>query len=311
MMGRGAPGSVPMDRSFGQIVRALHLRDLPTLAVELLRQMRMNLSVPFLPNWTKGFHPLPPSQSDGLYRVERITLKGPASTAFAATCKQHGATVNDGLLAAAAKATLPLAGRGTGIAYTVNLRRFLTNPGPIIANLSGVGSVHVDQQMASDTGRLLKGVAKQTGEQKARLPGLAFGLLQLMFFGWLTHGLLHAFGRYIFQKGMLMQATRTPLMTNVGVLDPYLAPFGDFARDGWMSGPFYEGFPAPAAMVTTFRGNIHVCLSSCSHLPAEEVRDYADLWREALASITGSAVFVRPDPEPGEWVEGSEHFAAS
>jgi NRPS condensation-like uncharacterized protein len=285
MMGGGAGGSVPMNRSFGQIVRALRVRELPTLAGELVRQMRRNLSVPFLPKWTNGFHPLPAAERDGLDNVERITLEGASATTFTANCRRHGATVNDGLLAAAAKATLPLAGRGTGIAYTVNLRRFLTDPGPIVANLSGVGSVHVDHAMAQDSGELLRNVARQTGEQKARLPGLAFGLLQLILFGWLTHGFLHLFGKFAFEKGMLLQATRTPLMTNVGVLDPYLEPFGDLARDGWMSGPFYIGFPAPGAMVTTFRGNISVCLSACDHIPAEEVRGYAELWREALGSL--------------------------
>lgn len=81
-------------------------------------------------------------------------------------------------------------------------------------------------------------------------------------------------------------------MTNVGSLDGFLAPLGDKVRDAWMVPPTFPGFPAPVALVTSFKDRLTVGLGSSATLNPADVEAVAAEWtagieRRALSARGG------------------------
>lgn len=280
--GTGAAAAIPMNRSPLQLARALGVGKWPQALLEAGRESARIVEAVGLAAWCAGFAA---STADEGVAFENVALERAATAAFHDACKQAGATVNDGLTALAlGVAAAHSAGDRVGVAYTINLRRFLPDARPIVSNLSGFTSVVVPAGTARDLGACVPAVAKITGGQKARLPGVGSVLLPLATFGWMSHGFVHRFGG-LFRAIMQAQAKRTPVMTNVGVMDPYLAPLGDAVRDAYMAGPFVPGFPAPTAMATTFRGKLTVNIAANAALDAKCATQVAASWRDALQAV--------------------------
>lgn len=275
------PENLPMNRSIGQLARALGIRSIPTLAGELLRELSKVVYLPFLGRWDREFSYA--LDLSGRMNYSRISVTGPLFQQFISTCKRHNATINDGLVAISAMVALKRAkSRFSGTIYTVNLRRFLKNPGPIIANLSGVNTLPVSAKSANTIEQLIQAVALRTQEHKRRLPGIAFNLLPMIFVGWLPFGPIHLFGRKVFNQLVSRSVKRLAVFTNVGSMDEYLEPFKAEVVDAWMMGTFQRQFPAPVAMASGFRDGVSVCLSAADDLTKESVDKLAEDWNGIL-----------------------------
>lgn len=283
LAGSGAAGPIAMNRSPLQLAGAIGAAKWPQAMAEAARETARIFEAVSLAPWCEGFGA---ATSDRGVAFENVALDAHGTAAFHEACKAAGATVNDGLSALALHAATGRSrGDRVGVAYTINLRRFLPDNRPIVSNLSGFTSVVLPCATARDLGRAVPAVARITGGQKSRLPGVGSILLPLGIFGWLNHGFVHAFGG-VFRQIMQAQARRTPVMTNVGVMDPYLAPLGDKVRDAYMAGPFVPGFPAPTAMATTFRGRLRVNIAATGALDPRGVTDLAASWRDAMQAFT-------------------------
>ncbi len=283
LTGTGHVAPVGGSRSVWQIARALGPGQLIPALRAMFGEMVRTLSVPFLAIWSAGFErnrtgrtPLP---------VRRLLLNESETSRLHDFCRGEGATINDGLVLAALGVAARRVGEKTvGAFYTINLRRFLGEPRPIVANLSGFDMVTLDAQQVGDPRAALARVCKVTGEQKSRLPGLGSNLVPLVLFGWIVDGLAIGIGRII-KRLVRLQGHRGQVMTNVGVMDPYLAPFGDRCEDAWMTPPSVLDFPAPIALVTSFAGRLSVAVSGRDNLTASAVEEVERLWRESLEGL--------------------------
>jgi NRPS condensation-like uncharacterized protein len=277
LAGTGFAAPPPMNRGLLQLGAGIGLRRWPQALREFLREARRLVDVPRLSVWAARFTPAPaPTQA-----WSRIFVDEAASAAFAAQCKALGATVNDGLIAAALAvvAKRQPAGRA-GVAYTINLRRFLP-PRPIVANVSGFTMVALPVAETRDLATSIPKVAAVTGEHKEGLPGVGSVLFPLGLFGWWGHGLAHVFGHF-FRWVMVRQGERMAVMTNVGVLDQAVEPLADRVADAWVFGPFVPDFPAPISLATSFRGRLSICVCA-ARISSDQVAELAEEWKSVLA----------------------------
>jgi len=288
LCGPGLATDIPMDRGIVQLFKALGFRSIPTLAGELVREASKLFYMPFMGQWDRGFE-LSRSLS-GRVSYHKVLVQGPAFQNFISCLRKQNATINDGLAAVMASIVRERSNSNwTGTIYTVNLRRFLKDPGPIIGNMSGVNTLPLMIKPGTGMEDLIAMVAARTGEHKDRLPGIAFGLLPLISFGWLPHGLLHAFYRTVFGKMIDWQSRRTAIFTNIGSMDQYLAPFGEDVVSACMLGVFERGFRVPVVMATGFRDSLTVSVCSADDLTKESVAGLAKDWRDAV-EVLGSGL---------------------
>ena len=180
------------DRSLVRLVGRAALRNLPGALADLVLEFQRTLAAPLLPRWDHGF---PPARAATGASWRRIRLTAAQSAALGAAARAAGGRVNDALVAAAIRVAAERTGGRAGAAYTVDLRRYAAAPVFSVANLSGVNMVTLSPAQLASPQAALEGVVLITGGQKSRTPGLAFTLLPLIFVGWLTHGMLHSFGR--------------------------------------------------------------------------------------------------------------------
>jgi NRPS condensation-like uncharacterized protein len=238
--------------------RTLRPADLPTLAGELLREAVQPLSVMRIGRIEPPFETCEP---DRPIRWRSICLDAAAVAAFQGSCRALDATLNDGLVGTVAMLAARRSRRGlVGAAYTIDLRRYLSEPALLVTNLHAVSLVALDRAGLTGRADAIRAASAAIGEQKRRLLGMAYVLLPTLLAGWLPHGLLRGFGR-LFIGTLLSFLRRVLAMTNIGSLDEALAPFGDHAVAASIVGPFVLGLDAPVTVVTGFRGTLtlHVC----------------------------------------------------
>ena len=258
----------------------LRLRDLPVLALEFVREGLQPLSVLRVRKLRRGFAP-GDGAPDPAWRT--VALRGEAASSFIDGCKAQGATINDGLVAAVARLSGERGERGPVAAgYTIDLRRYLP-PTSRITNLHGVSLVVLPRRLAGDPERTLRAVSDRIGEQKRRLPGLAYTLLPLLLIGWLPHGLLRRVGRLVLNN-VLASINRALAVTNIGALDETLAPLGDNATAASVIGPFVHGLPLPVITATGFRGGLTLHVESTGSVAAEALDELAEELTSALGS---------------------------
>jgi len=280
----GLPANIHMNRGILQLAKALGFRSIPTLAGELLREASKIFYMPFMGRWDQGFKRT--ENLSGRMNYHKVAIKDSAFKNFSACLKKHNATINDGLASIMAAIVNRRSNSSwTGTIYTVNLRRFLKDPGPIIGNMSGVNTLPLMIKPGTSMEDLIAMVAVRTGEHKNRLPGIAFGLLPLISFGWMPHGLLHAFYRTVFGKMIDWQSRRTAIFTNIGSMDSYLEPFGSDVITACMLGVFQRGLRVPVVMATGFRESLTVSVCSADDLSKENVAGLAADWREAVGKF--------------------------
>lgn len=267
-------------RSMLAPARGLRLRDLPILALEFVREGLQPLSMLRVRKLRRAF---PRGDGDPTPSWRTVALRGEPARAFVASCKALGATINDGLVAAVARMA---AGRGekgpVAAGYTVDLRRYLP-PSSRITNLHGVSLVVLPRRRVGDPTGTLQAISDRIGEQKRRLPGLAYTLLPLVAIGWLPHGLLRRVGRLVLNN-VLSSINRALAVTNIGALDETLAPLGEDAVSASIVGPFVHGLPVPVITATGFRGELTLHVEATGTLAPEALDELAEELTDALTA---------------------------
>ena len=271
------PEAAPRD--LGRVIRAIKPRDWPVLAMEIVREGLRPLKMLQIRRRDPPFAPTEGSAPD--WRT--IVLEGEARHHFVGVCKGQGATVNDGLVGALALVEAGWRPRGpSAVAYTINLRRFLPDPGAVIANLSGVSVAVLPRRALGSLASAARAAAAVVGEQKRRLPGLAFNLFPALLLGWMPHGISRMLGGP-FLAFVFRTAHRALVLTNVGPMDTFVAPFGDEVVDATILGPFSRRFPVPVAVVTGFQGRIKINLCSAGDLDVQGIERYQQALRAVLS----------------------------
>jgi hypothetical protein len=284
LCGQGLPADIKMDRRVLQLAGALGFKSIPTLAGELLREAGKFIYIPFMGAWNQGFKRS--EKLSGRMNFCKVAIRDSAFGNFSALLKEHNATINDGLAAIMARIVRRRSRSGwTGTVYTVDLRRYLNSPGPIIANMSGVNTLPLLVGPDDSLAVLFGKVARRTVEHKNRLPGIAFNLLPMILFGWLPHGLLRVFGRQVVGRMILWQSRRMGVFTNIGSMDKYLEPFGEDAESACMAGVFQRGMSAPVVMATGFRESVTVSVCAADDFSPESVAGLAQDWQDAVGEF--------------------------
>ncbi len=256
----GVPPRSPVGtaRSHLAVMAGLRARDLPLLALEVIREGIQPWSILRVRRRDREFPRADGAPNPG-WRTVR--LAGDAAAAFADGCRRHGATINDGLVAAMARLSAARTTAGpVAAAYTIDTRRYLARPRSLISNLVGVSLVVLPRARVASALEALRAVSARIGEQKRRLPGLAYNVLPSLSFGWMPHDWIRSVGDRAIHT-ILGYMNRAIAVTNIGAMDEYLAPYGDRVTAASVLGPFVRGAPAPIVVTTGFRGSftLHVC----------------------------------------------------
>jgi NRPS condensation-like uncharacterized protein len=245
-------------RSHLAVLRGLRTRDLPLLALEVIREGIQPWSILRVRRRDREF---PQVDGPAAPAWHTVRLTGEAAERFAGWCRAHGATINDGLVAAMTRLSAARTAAGpVAAAYTIDTRRYLARPRSLISNLVGVSMVVLPRATVSSALEALRAVSARIGVQKRRLPGLAYNVLPSLSFGWMPHGIIRRVGDRAIHTILGYQA-RALAVTNIGAMDGYLAPFGDRVVAASVLGPFIRGAPAPVVVATGFGGGLtlHVC----------------------------------------------------
>jgi NRPS condensation-like uncharacterized protein len=270
---------VGLNRRLSQVLGGVRLRDLPILLAELLRESVRPLAILRVPRTAAHFAGA--AAGPGPHYRE-LRLRGEVAARFAEHCREHGATINDGFVAALARIAASRGAQGpVAVGYTIDLRRYLPQPRSVATNLAGVSLVVVRRERIGDATETLLEVSRLIGAQKRRLPGLGNALLPAASFGWMPHGLLRVFGRWVVGR-LASYFGRALVLTNIGAMDRALAPFGAHALRASIAGPFVHGVDTPVLTVTGFRGELTATVCASGNLAPEGIASYARELGEAL-----------------------------
>lgn len=271
-------------RSHLAVLRGLRAKDLPLLALEVVREGLQPWSILRVPRRDR---PIPIRDAPARPQWRTVDIQGERAARFSRWCKAHGATINDGLVAILARLGALRATHGPVAAgYTIDTRRYLARPRSLISNLLGVGMVVLPRRHLSTVTDTLRAVSARIGVQKRRLPGLAYNVLPSLSFGWLPHGLVRRVGDGAIHA-ILGYLSRSLAVTNIGPMDEYLAPWGDDVETASVLGPFVYGLAAPPVVATGFRGGftLHICGGGEFAPGALDV--FADEIEELMADLGG------------------------
>lgn len=256
--GGGDPGwgSEPMPRGLGQMLRALAPRQWPALALEVARFALMPLQYLALgrpcQRWQTGL------ATGGRESYRTLTLAVGEGTPLRKRCRALGCTVNDALVALLAQVNGRLyRGGNVGNFFTVDLRRYLGDDRPRIANISGMDVVILPRESLDDFDAAAAVVSRGTDRRKRGFPGLPALLSNHASMWMLPHAVVRVAIR-IWAVWACALIDRGLLVTNIGAIDRYLAPFGDRATAACLVGPWVPGFAVPILTATSFRGVLTV-----------------------------------------------------
>lgn len=263
---------VGRDRRLRQVLSGVRLRDLPILIAELLRESVRPLAILRVPRTGAEFATATAGPRPH-YRA--VSVQGEVAARFAEHCRENGATINDGFVAALARVAASRSARGpVAVGYTIDLRRYLPEPRSLATNLAGVSLVVVRRDRIGGATETLFEVSRLIGEQKRRLPGLGNALLPAASFGWMPHGIMRVFGRWVVGR-LASYFGRALVLTNIGAMDRALAPFGQDVQRASIVGPFVHGVDTPVVTVTGFRGDLTANVCASGNLHPEGIASYA------------------------------------
>jgi len=270
---RRAADQGPTDRGTLQLVRALRVGDLPRLAVEVVREWVRPLLYPWIA------HTAADTVDRGAPAVFRSAVAD--LPALRRRCRDLDCTINDALVTALALVNASQAQRGlVGTFFTVDLRRYLRDDRPRIANLSGFDTLLLPRARLTDFATAAAAISRRTAARKRGLPGLPAMLAMSGLTAAAPHGLqrlIAPLGTGLFRS----LATRGLLVTNIGPLDPYLAPWGDQVKSASVVGPFLRGLRTPIVTATSFRERLTLHVEG---FDAERVQTMAVALQDLLTS---------------------------
>ncbi len=261
------------DRGLLQALRGIRARDLPRLFVELGREAIRPLSMLAVQRFKRTFAP---GAGEPAPHWRTLRLEPETAQQFHAFCRQHGATINDGLVAATARMAARRADQGpVGVGYTIDLRRYLDPPLALVTNMHAVSQAVLARASMAAPDLAVRAASDYIGEQKRKLIGLSYALLPSLGMGWLPHGLLRWTGRK-FISSLLGTMTRVLAMTNVGSMDEAVTPLGDQVQGASILGPFVHGLGIPTITATGYQGSLTLNVCASTTLAPEAVDSFAD-----------------------------------
>ncbi len=263
-LGRILGGGEPREddhggRSVVPILRSLRVRDLPALALETAVECLRPLSIPFVARvGARGGD----GGADTPRPIHRaVAVEVGRDSALRQRLRAQGGTVNDALVAATAVAVEGGSRSGlVGAFFTVDLRRYIDDDLPRVANLSSFNTLLLPRRVVGAFEPTVREVARRTARHKRPFPGLGILLAMIASCWFMPFGMARAAGR-LGTRWMRLLATRGLLVTNIGPLDPYLEPFGEGARGAFVIGPFLHGAGAPVLTATSFRGRLSLLVN--------------------------------------------------
>jgi NRPS condensation-like uncharacterized protein len=252
----GVPSEIPPGprRDVGQAFEAMRWYHLPLLAWgivrEGLRPIPLLLTRPRLP-------PFAERAQGGPGRWARVQVSADQLQALKERCRASGASVNDVLVAALARANRERAqGANTVVAYTIDLRRYLTRPRLLATNLSWVQFASIPLrgiESLEEAAGTVKGV---TSAHQRSLYGLSALAQARLLTALAPHAFVHLVGRRFMVPLLEAIARRSTVVTNVGRLDAGLEVFGDDIDKLQIIGPTFDRFGIPLVAATGFRGGL-------------------------------------------------------
>ena len=284
LAGREPDPPATADRRLAAVARSLRLRDLPVFLVEMVREGLLPLSMLRVRPLE---HRLEPGDGGPEPCWRTVALDGAEGAAVVERARQRGATVNDLLVSALLRIAGRRGRRGpVGAAFTVDLRRFLTERRARVTNLAGVSMLVLPRARVGSATDALEATSAAIGRRKRRLLGLPYMLLPAFTLGWLPHGLARLAGAVVIRM-VLRRGARAPVVTNIGSLDEALEPLGDSVRAASIVGPFLHGSPIPLVTVTGFRGALQLQVGGTGTFAPAALEAYA---AELGAALTDLAI---------------------
>jgi NRPS condensation-like uncharacterized protein len=249
----GAPPSAPTDprRSVGSSLEGLRWFHAPSLARGLVAAALQPLRTRAAAVRERHY---PAAEAPEL-RSRTMVIAPPELERLKARCRAHGASINDALVAALARASARRSSGGPlAVLYTMDLRRYAGGARLTAANTSSILTVVVPREAVSDLGTAARAVAAITRRHRRALVGPAFLIGPLLLGTGAPHAAARVITRLLHPLLVDMPLRRGLLVTNVGRIDEGLAAFGDDLESLRVFGPRIEGVPAPAVVAYGFRG---------------------------------------------------------
>ncbi len=243
-----------MDRGLWQVVKATRLRDLLwVLVLTPIEWLRPMVLAPFLAKTAVPCSDHSPDTEKRMFKTVKVDMN--SDSVLRKTCKKSDGTINDALIAALAIVNKQTSTKGniSGI-YTINLRQHLKDDTPQPTNLSVLTMLSFRRKHVGDLEHTIGLAAKETKRQKKQKIGMPF-LFGILCASWLPHFFVRLFTKALAGYAVFA-ATRGMMVTNIGPIDKYLAPFGDLATDASLIGPYIKGLKIPVIAATGFRDKL-------------------------------------------------------
>jgi NRPS condensation-like uncharacterized protein len=275
----GVPPSLPVDgrRDVVRVLERLRWYHAPTLAKDvgtlLLQPLRMLAAGKRERLYPPGGAGTPTYRHLSVSAADLARLK----------TRWPGASVNDVLVAALARASARRSSRGpVPVLYTMDLRRYASAPRLSAANTSSILAVLVPRDAASDLDAAVAAVAEATAGHRRGLAGPAFLLTPLALALLAPHAWVRRLSRALHPVLVDAPLDRGLLVTNVGKIDQGLAAFGADIEDLRVIGPNIEGVSVPVVVAFGFRGRLHLDLYAPRTVAAEALDELAGVLCEAF-----------------------------
>lgn len=277
----GVPTAAPVDprRGVGSALERLRWIHAPALA----RDLAATLSQP-LRTWSAARRERPyPAEATAPPSFLHLVISAAELAALKARCAPRGATINDVLVAALARASAERSSGGpVSVLYTMDLRRYAASPRLSAANTSAILTVVVPREATSDLAEAAGAVAAVTQRHRRGLAGPAFVVLPLALAALQPHGLVRRFVGFLHPFVVDLPVGRGLFVTNVGRVDDGLGPFAGDVEDVQIIGPNLRGLPIPAVVAYGFRGALHLQLFAAPGLAGEALTELAAELRRGL-----------------------------
>jgi NRPS condensation-like uncharacterized protein len=283
------PDPIPMNRSFFQVLGSFGIKAAPGIGRDVLKESVR----PFGLLLGKALADIAPESAGELRpSVKRLVVEGEKFKALHEQARENGITINDALcvalLAVAAELNekLERPGKWLNAGFTVNLRRYLKDPGVQITNISGIAGITTKAGNVTGFKQAAAEAHNKIGELKRRYLGIGYvtvpQLMTLIMPSPIMHWFVKHYGGFVFRQTL----GHTMGMTNIGAMDKYLAPFGEAARNASVIATMLE-IPLPMITATGFKDRLTLFMGwqcrreddrkMCDHL-AERLRFYLEEW---------------------------------
>jgi NRPS condensation-like uncharacterized protein len=282
---QGVPPALPVDqrRDAGRTLGRLRWYHAPTLAREVAALLVQPLRM-----LTAGRRERPyPAEVPGEAGFRHLAISAEDLDRLKASAR--GATVNDLLIAALARAAATRSSQGpVPVVYTMDLRRYASSPRLTAANISSMLSVLVPRDALLDLPSAAAAVAAITRRHREGLAGPAFLLAPTLIAAGAPHAWVRRALPALHPVLVDLPFRRGLLLTNVGKIDEGIGVFGDAIEDLRVIGPSITGVPIPLVVAFGFRGRLHLELFGPPGLSTGALAELEGEIREGLGLDRGS-----------------------